>query len=94
MSEESNTLYQKRIPIYPRSVKGRFRTLKTGILVLAYAVYFLLPWLRWERPNAPNQAVLYDLPGRHFYIFDLTIQVQDLFWLAGMLMIAAILLFL
>ncbi|NJM11091.1 MAG: cytochrome c oxidase accessory protein CcoG [Synechococcaceae cyanobacterium SM1_2_3] len=93
MSEESNTLYQKRIPIYPRSVKGRFRTLKTGILVLAYAVYFLLPWLRWERPNAPNQAVLYDLPGRHFYIFDLTIQVQDLFWLAGMLMIAAILLF-
>ncbi len=93
MSEESNTLYQKRIPIYPRSVKGRFRNLKTGILVLAYAVYFLLPWLRWERPNAPNQAVLYDLPGRHFYIFDLTIQVQDLFWLAGMLMIAAILLF-
>ncbi len=63
MSEESNTLYQKRIPIYPRSVKGRFRTLKTGILVLAYAVYFLLPWLRWERPNAPNKAVLYDLPG-------------------------------
>ncbi|MBK8750711.1 cytochrome c oxidase accessory protein CcoG [Candidatus Contendibacter odensensis] len=93
MSEDSNPLYQKRIQIYPRSVKGRFRNLKTGLLALAYAVYFLLPWLRWERPNAPDQAVLYDLPGRHFYIFNLTIQVQDLFWLAGMLMIAAILLF-
>jgi cytochrome c oxidase accessory protein FixG len=93
MSEETSPLYQKRIPIYPRSVKGRFRNFKTGILVLAYTVYFLLPWLRWERPNAPNQAVLFDLPRRHFYIFDLTIQVQDIFWLAGALIIFAILLF-
>ncbi|MDG4554806.1 MAG: cytochrome c oxidase accessory protein CcoG [Candidatus Competibacter sp.] len=93
MSEETLPLYQKRVQIHPHSVKGRFRTLKTAILVFACSVYYLLPWLRWERPNAPNQAVLYDLPGRHFYIFDLTIQVQDIFWLAGVLMIFAILLF-
>ena len=93
MSEDTVQLYQKRIPIYPRSVKGQFRTLKTGILVLAYLVYYLLPWLRWDRPNAPDQAVLYDLPGRHFYIFSLTIQVQDIFWLAGVLVIFAMLLF-
>jgi len=93
MSEAELPLYQRRIPIYTRSVKGRFRNLKYGILALAYSVYFLLPWVRWERPNAPNQAVLFDLPGRHFYIFDLVIQVQDLFWLAGFLMIAALLLF-
>ncbi|MCK7581462.1 MAG: hypothetical protein MZV65_41420 [Chromatiales bacterium] len=37
--------------------------------------------------------MLYDLPGRHFYIFGLTIQVQDIFWLAGVLIIFAILLF-
>ncbi len=76
MSEETAQLYQKRIQIYPRSVKGQFRHLKTGVLVLAYAIYYLLPWLRWTRPNAPDQAVLYDLPGRHFYIFNLTIQVR------------------
>ena len=93
MSDPTVPLYQKRIPIHPRSVKGRFRTLKTGILVLAYLVYFVLPWLRWDRPNAPDQAVLYDLPGRHFYIFGLTVQVQDIFWLAGVLIIFAILLF-
>ncbi|MDX1654156.1 MAG: cytochrome c oxidase accessory protein CcoG [Candidatus Competibacteraceae bacterium] len=86
-------LYQKRIPIYPRSVKGRFRNLKYGIVALAYSVYFLLPWLRWERPNAPDQAVLFDIPGRHFYLFGLVVQVQDLFWLAGFLVIAAMLLF-
>lgn len=93
MSEETIQLYQKRIQIHPRSVKGTFRNLKTGILALALTIYFLLPWLRWERPNAPDQAVLYDLPGRHFYIFGLTIQVQDIFWLAGVLIIFAISLF-
>lgn len=93
MSEDAVQLYQKRIQIYPRSVKGQFRNLKTGILALAYVVYYLLPWLRWDRPNAPDQAVLYDLPGRHFYIFSLTIQVQDIFWLAGVLVIFAMLLF-
>jgi polyferredoxin len=81
--KKQRPLYQKRIQIYPRSVKGRFRNLKTGIWFWLTLIYFLLPWLRWERPNAPDQAVLYDLPGRHFYIFGLTIQVQDIFWLAG-----------
>ncbi len=86
-------LYQKRIPIYPRSVKGRFRTFKYVILAIAFGVYFLLPWLRWERANAPDQAVLFDIPGRHFYIFNLIVDVQDLFWLSGILIIAAMLLF-
>ncbi len=92
MSEE--VLYQKRIPIHIRSVKGAFRTFKTSVLLIAFSVYFLLPWLPWDRgPNAPNQAVIYDIPGRHFYILGLTVQVQDIFWLAGFLMIAAWLLF-
>lgn len=87
-------LYQARIPIYPRTVKGRFRRLKWGILLLAYGVYYLLPWLPWERPAAPDQAVLFDIPGRSFFVFDLVIHPQDLFWLAGLLIVAAWLLFL
>jgi len=86
-------LYHARIPIYPRSVEGRFRNLKWGILVLAYSVYFLLPWLRWERNVGPGQAVLFDIVGRKFYLFGLVVHAQDLFWLAGFLMIAALLLF-
>ncbi len=86
-------LYQKRIEIFPRSVKGRYRSLKTGILVLAYSVYFLLPWLRWDRAIGPDQAVLFDIEGRRFYIFDLVVHAQDIFWLAGLLVIAALLLF-
>lgn len=94
MSEGENVqLYAPRQAIFPRSVKGRFRNLKWGVLLLAYGVYFLLPWLRWERENGPSQAVLFDLVGRKFYLFDLVVHPQDIFWLAGLLMIAAYLLF-
>ena len=93
MSEAARQDYQARIPIYPRSVKGRFRNLKWWILGLAYGVYFLLPWLRWERAVGPDQAVLFDIEGRRFYLFDLVVHPQDIFWLAGLLVIAALLLF-
>ena len=83
--------YQSRVQIFPRKVKGRFRTLKTGILVLAYGVYFLLPWLRWERATGSDQAVLFDLVGRRFYVFDLVVYAQDIFWLAGLLVRVAVL---
>lgn len=91
--EDQLALYQKRIPIFPRSVQGKFRRFKTAVLVLAYAVYFLLPWLPWERLDAPPQALLFDLPGRRFLIFGLTVYPQDVIWLALLLFIAAILLF-
>lgn len=86
-------LYEARIPIHPRSVSGRFRTLKTAVLFVAYGVFFLLPWLRWERESGPQQAVLFDIPGRQFYLFDLVVFAQDIFWLASLLVIAALLLF-
>lgn len=89
----SQPLYQARIPIHPRSVSGRFRQLKTAILLLAYGVFFLLPWLRWEREAGPNQALLFDIPNRRFYLFDLVVYPQDIFWLAALLIIAALLLF-
>ena len=91
--EEQVGLYQKRIPIFTRSVKGNFRRFKTSVLVLAFAIYFLLPWLPWSRLDAPAQAVLFDLPGRRFLIFGLTVYPQDVVWLALLLFIAANLLF-
>jgi hypothetical protein len=58
MNESSSQpqLYAPRTQIYPRSVRGRYRNLKWGVLFLAYGVYFLLPWLRWERNVGPDQA--------------------------------------
>lgn len=92
-STKQSSLYQKHIPIYTRSVKGKFRNFKTAVLVLAYMVYFVLPWIPWERHSAPNQALLFDLETRRFFIFDLVVYPQDIFWLAMLLFIAAALLF-
>lgn len=86
-------LYFKRTAIVPRSVKGSFRRFKTAVLWLGFAVYFLLPWLPWTRSDAPSQAVMFDIPGRRYLIFDLTVYPQDIFWLALLLFIAAVFLF-
>jgi len=93
ISEPKAPLYQKRIPIHTRTVKGKFRNLKTGILLLAYSVYFILPWLPWTRPSGAQQAILFDMVSRRFFIFDLVIYPQDIFLLSLLLFIAAALLF-
>lgn len=84
---------QKHIPIVTRSVKGNFRKFKTSVMVLAYSVYFLLPWIPWARTSAASQAVMFDLDTRRFFVFDLIVYPQDVFWLSILLFIAATLLF-
>jgi cytochrome c oxidase accessory protein FixG len=91
--QEEQPLFQNRIPIYTRSVKGTFRTFKNAVLLLAFAVYFGLPWLPWGRHDVPDQAVLFDMVGRRFFIFDLVLYPQDLISLSVLLFIAAALLF-
>ncbi len=83
----------KTIPIFTRSVKGKYRNFKFAVMGLAYSVYFLLPWLPWARHSAANQAVMFDLVSRRFFIFNLIVYPQDIFWLAMLLFIAAALLF-
>jgi cytochrome c oxidase accessory protein FixG len=89
----NNPSAEARVPLYPRSVKGSFRRFKNSILVIAYLVYYGLPWLPWSRSVGPDRAVLFDIIGRKFYFFGLVVQPQQMFWLAGLLMIAALLLF-
>lgn len=93
LHEKEPELYKAREVIHPKSIKGRFRTFKTSVLVLAYAVFFLLPWVRWHRLVGPDQAVMFDIPARRYYLFDLVIHAQDMFLLAGFLILAAWLLF-
>lgn len=87
-------LYEKQPRIYPRSIKGRFRNIKTMMLVLMYAGYLLLPYLRWQRGvGIPDQAVLFDIPHRVFYLFGLTVWPQEVLWLVFLLIFSAALLF-
>ena len=91
--EEQSALYEKRIPIFPRSVKGKFRNFKWAVMALAYGIFFGLLWLPWPRVNGPSQPVMLDVANRKFYIFDLVAYPQDVLWLALLLFIAATLLF-
>jgi len=88
-------LYKGREPIYPRRVSGRFRTLKWWIMGITLGIYYITPWIRWDRgPYAPDQAVLVDLAGRRFYFFMIEIWPQEFFYVAGLLIMAGIGLFL
>ncbi|MCK5726533.1 MAG: cytochrome c oxidase accessory protein CcoG [Thiotrichaceae bacterium] len=90
---QTKVVTQHAVTIHPRSVKGRFRSFKSIVLVLAYAVYFILPWLPWSRPVGSSQAILFDLSEQKFYIFDLVVHANEIFWLAALLFLAAVLLF-
>ena len=68
---DDEPLYAARKTLYPQKVKGTFRRIKWSVLVATLAVYYLLPFVRWDRgSNAPDQAVLIDLTGRRFYSFS------------------------
>jgi len=93
-TDKKSTFSLTHIPIHPRSIKGPFRNFKTAILLLAFAVYFLLPWLPWERHGViPNQAILFDLVGRRFFVFNMALYPQDLISLSLLLFISAATLF-
>jgi cytochrome c oxidase accessory protein FixG len=88
-------LYVGRTKVYPQRVQGTFRRLKWIILCLTLGVYYLLPFVRWDRgPGVPDQAVLIDMPGRRFYFFFIEIWPQEVYYLTGLLILAAMALFL
>lgn len=86
--------FAKQRTIYPRRVWGKYRKLKWVSMVVLLAIYYLTPWLRWNRgPHAPNQAILIDMPGRRGYFFGIEIWPQEVYYLAGILILAAVGLF-
>jgi cytochrome c oxidase accessory protein FixG len=88
-------LYAPAKKVYPQSVSGTFRNIKWGLMAFCLGVYYLLPFVRWDRgPNAPNQAVLVDFPGRRFYFFFIELWPQEVYYFTGLLVIAAMMLFL
>ena len=88
-------LYEARRKIYPQRVSGTYRRIKWAVLFVTLGIYYFTPFLRWDRgPNAPGQAVLIDLPNSRFYFFFIEIWPQEVYYLTGLLIIAAMALFL
>jgi cytochrome c oxidase accessory protein FixG len=88
-------LYAAREPVFPRRVSGVFRRLKWALMFFTLGIYYLTPWVRWDRgPNLPDQAVLIDLAHRRFYMFWIEIWPYEFYFVAGLLIMAGLGLFL
>ncbi len=92
---DDGPLYAARRKVYPQSVSGTFRRIKWGLMAFCLGVYYLLPFVRWNRGlGAPDQAVLVDLPNSRFYFFFIELWPQEVYYFTGLLIVAAITLFL
>lgn len=91
----NDPLYEARKGVYPKAVDGFFRRFKWAIMAVTLAIYYVTPWLRWDRgPYAPDQAVLVDLANRRFYMFNIEIWPHEFYYVAGLLIMAGVGLFL
>jgi len=88
------SLYRARVKIHPRLVAGFYRRLKWIAMAGMLGIYYLAPWIRWDRgPSAPSQAILIDFPERKFYFFFIEIWPQEVYFLTGILIMMAVGLF-
>ena len=93
--EPGKGLYKPRTPIYPKLVHGTWRRIKWALLIATLAIYYITPWIRWHRPaGLPQQAVLVDFEGQRFYFYFLQLWPQEVYFITGLLVMAALALFL
>lgn len=94
-SDRDVQLYAPAKKVYPQSVSGTYRRIKWAVLLVTLGIYYFLPFVRWDRgPNLPNQAVLIDFERTRFYFFFIEIWPQEVYYFTGLLIIAAVALFL
>ena len=92
---EGIPLFAPHEKVYPRGIKGPIRRLKWAVLIACLGLYYVGPWLRWHRgPGHPDQAFLIDMPARRAYFLWIEIWPHELYYLAGLLILGALGLFL
>ena len=54
---DDGPLYVAHKKVYPQSVSGTFRRIKWGLMAFCLGVYYLLPFVRWNRGlGAPDDS--------------------------------------
>jgi cytochrome c oxidase accessory protein FixG len=92
--DRDQPLYADRVRVYPQAVKGKVRNARWAILLFCLGVYYLAPWLRWDRgPGQPGQAILVDMDAGRLFFFWLEIWPQEVYYLTGLLLLGAIAIF-
>ncbi|MEZ5900833.1 MAG: cytochrome c oxidase accessory protein CcoG [Hyphomicrobiaceae bacterium] len=94
-AKEARSQYAGRQKIYPKRGSGFFRNIKWVVMAVTMTVYYLLPWVRWDRgPGVPNQAFLIDMAHERLYFFWFELWPQELYLITGFLVMSALALFL
>ncbi|MCC3862273.1 cytochrome c oxidase accessory protein CcoG [Pseudemcibacter aquimaris] len=92
---EERSLYAPRKKIHPQRAKGKFRTIKWFMMLFTLGIYYIAPWIRWDRGEGmPDQAILIDIVGRRFYFFFIEIWPQEVYYVTGLMIMGGIALFL
>ncbi len=94
-AKESRPLYASRQKVYAKRAHGTFRNIKWIVMVTTLGIYYLLPWLRWDRgAHLPNQAFLLDFANQRLFFGPFEIWAQEFYYVTGILIISALGLFL
>ena len=93
-ASDGRSMFAATRKVYPRKAEGHFRTIKNRVNALLLTLYFVAPWIRWDRgPGAADQAILLDMSGRRGYFFGIEIWPQEVYYLTGILILGAVGLF-
>lgn len=75
--------------IHPRFIDGFYQRIRVFSMYFLLALFLILPWIKYDG----RQAIWFDVPSQHYYIFGLTLFPQDFFFVAAFFIIAAFTLF-
>lgn len=75
--------------VHPRFVTGKYQKIRLVSMYSLLALFLILPWLRFDG----RQAIWFDVPTQHYYVFGLTLFLQDFYFVAFFFIIAAFTLF-
>lgn len=93
--DDEGGAYARRQKIYPKLAHGTFRNVKWAVMAVTLGIYYMLPWLRWNRgPNLPDQAFLLDFANQRLFFGPIEIWAQELYYITGVLVVSALGLFL
>ncbi|MCB2016097.1 MAG: cytochrome c oxidase accessory protein CcoG [Hydrogenophaga sp.] len=84
------SLYESRKKIQTKSVTGTFANWRWALVWVTQILFYGIPWLNWN----DRQMILFDLLARRFYLGGLVLYPQDFIYLTGLLVMAALALFL
>lgn len=88
--EKQPPQYEPRQKIQARSISGYFARWRWVMLWATQLFFYGMPWLQW----GGRQSLLFDLETMRFYLFGLVLYPQDFIYLAVLLIICALGLFL